>query len=167
VFRYGVSGIYDRPQKDLEFDEKWTHPEFKDAFLVSPFVEMILSDYTFSLQALNVYGGEVHEVGDMAIPDRVPLTVRYPFQQAFKASLETRHALKGNTRLISRTSYTVSQKNDFEYVQWNMNYRFSSLWSGFTELELVRAGERTLQNQNEIAQYKNLDRFLVGIAYVF
>lgn len=167
VFRYGVSGVYDRPQKDLEFEEKWTHPEFKDAMLVSPFVELIYSGYTFALQALNVYGGEVHEVGDMASEDRAPLTVRYPFQQAFKVSLETRYLLKSNQRLISRASYTMSDKNDFEYVQWNVNYRFSSLWSGFTELELVRAGDRTLQNQNEIAQYKNLDRFLVGAAYVF
>ncbi|MGZ3795992.1 MAG: hypothetical protein ACXVB1_06490, partial [Pseudobdellovibrionaceae bacterium] len=63
--------------------------------------------------------------------------------------------------------YTVSHKNDFEYLQWYLNYRFSSLWSGFTELELVRAGEQTSQNQNEIAQYRNLDRFMVGLAYVF
>jgi hypothetical protein len=167
VFRYGLSGVYDRPQKDLEFDERWTHPTFKDAMLVSPYAELIYSGYTFSVQALNVYGGEVRETGDMASEGRAPLTLRYPFQQAFKVGLETRHLLKNNSRLISRTSYTMSDKNDFECVQWNMNYRFSSLWSGFTELELVRAGDSSLQNQNEIAQYKNLDRLLVGAAYVF
>ncbi|MGZ3745385.1 MAG: hypothetical protein ACXWRE_13040 [Pseudobdellovibrionaceae bacterium] len=167
VFRYGVSGIYDRPQKDLEFEEKWTHPEFKDAMLVSPFAELIFADYTFSLQALSIYGGEVHEVGDLASPDRAPLTIRYPFREAVKLSLETRNLFSNSNRLISRTSYTVSHKNDFEYLQWYLNYRFSSLWSGFTELELVRAGEQTSQNQNEIAQYRNLDRFMVGLAYVF
>jgi hypothetical protein len=167
LFHYGVSAIYDRPQKDLEFDEKWTQPKFKDAMLVSPFVELISSSYSLALQALNVYGGDVSELGDLASSDRAPLTIRYSFQQAVKLSLETRYQLKSNRRLISRASYTVSDKNDFEYFQWNMNYRFSALWSGFTELELVRAGDMTPQNQNEIAQYKNLDRLMMGAAYVF
>lgn len=167
VFRYGISGVYDRPQKDLEFEEKWTHPEFQDATLVSPFVELIFKTTTVSLQAVNVYGGEVREVGDMASNDRAPLTMRYPFQQAYKISMDNRFLLKNNRRLTSKASYTMSDKNDFEYIQWAMNYRFSSLWSGFSELELVRAGEVTAQNQNEIAQYKNLDRFMVGAAYVF
>jgi len=167
LFRYGISGIYDRPQKDLEFEDKWTHPEFKDAVLVSPFVEMILNGLTLSVQALNVYGGEVREIGDLASEDRAPLTMRYPFQQAVKVSLDTRFLLKNNRRFTSRASYTISDKNDFEYLQWAMNYRISSVWSAFSELELVRAGELSVQNQNEIAQYKNLDRFLVGGAYVF
>lgn len=167
AFRYGVSGVYDRPQKDLEFEDKWTRPEFQDATLVSPFMELIFKTTTVSVQALTVYGGEVREVGDMASSDRAPLTMRYPFQQAFKISMDNRFLLKNNRRLTSRASYTMSDKNDFEYLQWNLNYRFSSVWSGFSELELVRAGEITAQNQNEIAQYKNLDRFMVGAAYVF
>lgn len=166
-FRYGISGVYDRPQKDLEFDEKWTHPEFQDATLVSPFVELIFKSTTISLQSINIYGGEVREVGDMASTDRAPLTMRYPFQQAVKISMDNRFLLKSNRRLTSHASYTMSTQNDFEYIQWMMNYRFNSLWSGFSELELVRAGELTAQNQNEVAQYKNLDRFMVGAAYVF
>lgn len=167
MFRYGVSLVLDRPQKDLEFDEKWTHPKFQDAVLASPFAELIGSHFTLSLQALNVSGGEVTEVGDMANVDRAPLTMRYPFQQAVKVALETRHVLKNQRRLSTRTSYTVSEKNDFEYLQWKVNYRVSSVWTAFSELELVRAGELTAQNQNEIAQYKNLDRFMMGAAYVF
>lgn len=167
MIRYGVSGVYDRPQKDLEFEEKWTHPEFKDAVLVSPFVELLLKSSTLSLQTLDVYGGEVREVGDMASADRAPLTIRYPFQQALKVAWDARFLMKNNRRLSSRASYTMSTKNDFEYLQWAMSYRFSPLWTGFTELELVRAGDLTAQNQNEIAQYKNLDRFMVGAAYVF
>jgi hypothetical protein len=168
MLRYGASAVLDRPQKDLEFEDKWTHPEFKDAVLTSPFIELIGSHFTFSLQSLNVYGGEVTEVGDdIATQDRAPLTIRYPFQQAVKLALDTRHLLKNNRRLTTRTSYTISDKNDFEYLQWKLNYRLSSLWTGFTELELVRASDMTAQNQNEIAQYKNLDRFMIGAAYVF
>lgn len=165
--RYGVSGVYDRPQKDIEFNERWTRPEFKDAALVSPFVEFMAPKFVVSLQSLNVYGGEVQEVGDMASADRAALTMRYPFQQAYKISLDTRHVLKNMRRLTTRVSYTLSSKNDFEYIQWGLNYRLSSLWTAFTELELVRAGELSAQNQNEIAQFKNLDRFMVGAAYVF
>ncbi len=166
-FRYGLSGVYDRPQKDLEFDGKWTYPQFQDATLVSPFVELIFKTTTISLQGIHIYGGEVREVGDMASADRAPLTMRYPFQQAVKVSMDNRFLLKNNRRLTSHASYTMSAQNDFEYIQWMLNYRLSSLWSGFSELELVRAGELTAKNQNEIAQYKNLDRFMVGAAYVF
>jgi len=166
--RYGVSAVYDRPQKDIEFDSQWTHPEFSDATMVSPFVEVSLGKSTIvALQSLQVYGGQVREVGDMASTDRAPLTTRYPFQQAIKISMDNRFLLKNNSRLTSKLSYTDSEKNDFEYFQWAVNYRFSPVWSGFSELEMVRAGETSAQNQNEIAQYKNLDRFMVGAAYVF
>ncbi|WP_413291031.1 hypothetical protein [Bdellovibrio sp. HCB337] len=167
MFRYGASIVMDRPQKDLEFEEKWTHPTFEDALLTSPFVELIGKQFTLSLQALNITGGEVTEIGDMASADRAPLTMRYPFQQAVKVALETRHVLKNQRRLTSRTSFTTSQTNDFDYLQFKVNYRLSSSWATFTELELVRAGELTAQNQNEIAQYKNLDRFMAGASYVF
>ena len=166
-FRYGLSGVVDRPQKDLNFDPQWTHPEFSDAYLIGPFIEFTWPGITFALESLNIYGGEIHEVGDMASSDRAPLTMIYPFQQAVKASLETRFRLRGTQRLSSKLSYTISDKNDFEYLEWNTNYRFSSLWSIYSELELVRAGDLTAGNQNEIAQYRNDDRFMLGVSYVF
>lgn len=167
MFRYGASVVMDRPQKDIEFDDKWTRPTFQDAVLASPFVELIGNRFTLSLQSLNISGGDVTEVGDMASADRAPLTMRYPFQQAVKIALDTRFVLKNQRRLSTRMSYTVSQQNDFEYVQCKVNYRLSSTWTTFAELELVRAGDLTAENQNEIAQYKNLDRFMAGAAYVF
>lgn len=167
MFRLGASVVWDRPQKDYEFDGKWTYPTFQDAVLVSPFVEMNQKSWSLSLQSLTVSGGGVSEVGDMASASRGPLNMRYPFQQAVKLALDTRHTLKGIRQLRTRSSYTLSDKNDFEYFQWKADYRLTSVWSCFSELELVRAGDVSVKNQNEIAQYKNLDRFLVGATYVF
>lgn len=166
-FRYGVSAVLDRPQKDIEFDEKWTYPKFQEAVLAGPFVEYHQAHFNLSLQSLNVFGGEVVEVGDMASADRAPLTLRYPFQQAVKLTVETPSNFKSQRRWGSRASYTLSDRNQFEFIQWNMNYRWTPLWTGFAELELVRADELTAQNQNEIAQYKNHDRLMLGAAYVF
>jgi hypothetical protein len=166
-FRMGISGVFDRPQKQIDFEDRWTHPEFSDAYLVSPFIEYGQGSYLVSLQSLNIYGGAITEVGDMASADRAPLTLIYPFQQAVKVSLENRLNLRGPQRLTSRLSYTNSQRNDFEFIQWNLNYRLSSLWSTYSELDLLKAGDATSDNQNEIAQYKNDDRFMIGASYVF
>lgn len=166
-FRIGVSGVIDRPQKQLDFEERWTQPRFSDAYLVSPFIEFKLSGLLISLQSLNIYGGEIQEIGDMASAERPPLTMIYPFQQALKTTMENHISFQGPRRLRSRVSYTLSQKNKFEYVQWNVNYRLSALWSVYSELELLKAEEISDTNRNEIAQFKNDDRFLMGVAYVF
>jgi hypothetical protein len=165
--RFGISGVADRPQKEMDFEDRWTRPEFSEAYLISPFLEIGRPEFLVTLQSLNISGGEIREVGDMASTDRPPLTLIYPYQQALKATVENRLGFQGMRRLISRVSYTTSQKNAFDYVQWNMNYRFSSLWSVYSELGLLKAGETTVDNQNEIAQFKNDDRFMIGAAYVF
>lgn len=167
-WRFGVSGMIDHPQNaTIDADPGYTYPTFSDAALVSPFVEWSQPAIAFTLQSLNVYGGQVTEVGDMASPDRAPLTMLFPYQQAIKATMENRFALGGPRRLNSKLSYTISDKNDFEYLQWALNYRFSWVWSIFSELELVRAGDLTASNQNEIAQYRTDDRLMMGVAYVF
>ena len=165
--RIGISGVLDRPQKDIEFEERWTHPQMSDAYLISPYIEYGRPDFLVSLQSLNVYGGEVRDVGDMASADRAPLTMIYPYQQAIKMTLKNRIQFRAMQQITSQVSYTASQKNDFDYVQWGLNYRLSSLWSVFSELDLLKAGDTTMANQNEIAQFKNDDRFMIGAAYVF
>ncbi len=166
-WRFGISGVADRPQKDLDLEERWTRPQFSDAYLVSPFVEYYLPRFAVSLQSLNIYGGEIVEVGDMASPDRPSLSLIYPFQQAIKLTIENRLFLQGLRRLISKLSYTTSQKNDFEFLQWKLSHRFSSLWSMYSELDLLKSGDLSRSNQNEISQFKNDDRFMIGAAYVF
>ena len=166
-WRFGISGVLDRPQKSLDLEERWTRPQFSDAYLISPFIEYTRSLFAVSLQSLNIYGGEVLEVGDMASADRPPLTLVYPFQQAIKLTFENRLFTRGIRRLISKLSYTTSQKNDFEFLQWKLSHRFSSLWSMYSELDLLKSGDLTYSNQNEISQFKNDDRFMIGAAYVF
>jgi len=166
-WRVGVSGVLDRPQKDLEFEERWTRPELSDAYLLSPFIEYGVPGFLVSLQGLNIYGGEIREVGDMASAERAPLTLLYPFQQAVKATLENKFQFLGPRRILSRLSYTTSQQNDFDFIQWSLRYRLSSLWTVFSEVDLLKAGDTTKSNRNEIAQFKNDDRLMIGAAYVF
>ncbi|MBC7370348.1 MAG: hypothetical protein H7326_02215 [Bdellovibrionaceae bacterium] len=166
-FRMGISGVLDRPQKDIDFEDRWTRPVMSDAYLVSPFIEYGRPNFLVTVQSLNIYGGEVREVGDMASADRAPLTMIYPYQQAIKATLDNKFQIRGFGRVLSRFAYTASQKNDFDYVQWSLNYKMSNMWSLFTELDMLKAGDTSKTNQNEIAQFKNDDRFMIGAAHVF
>ena len=70
-------------------------------------------------------------------------------------------------KLLGGVSYTRSDRNDFSMVRFNGRLRLSSLWSIYSEMQLIEAGLLTKDNQNDIAQFANNDRFLIGVAYVF
>ncbi|WP_374073753.1 hypothetical protein [Bdellovibrio bacteriovorus] len=165
--RFGVSGMWDRPNKDDIFEEQWTHPVFEDAVLVSPFVEWNNGRWGVSLQHLDIFGGDVKEEGELANPNRASLMSRYPFKQAQQISLLTNYAFRKNRRLIGKLSYTHSEKNSFDLIRLSGRFRLSGMWSIISEMQIVKAGPLTADNQNEIAQFENNDRLMVGAAYVF
>jgi hypothetical protein len=166
-FRMGVSGTYDRPSQDQIFEEKWTHPVFEPATLVSPFVEWSNARWGVSVQTLDVFGGKVTEEGTLANPNRAALTMRYPYQQAQQIALMTNYGFSKNRRLISKLSLTHSDKNDFDLIRVSAKFRLSGLWSLMAEMQMVKAGPLTAENQNEISQFVNNDRLMLGAAYVF
>lgn len=166
-FRMGLSSLLDRPNKDMTFESKWTHPVLQDALLVSPFVEWSNGSIGWSLQHLEVYGGKVSEKGDLADPKRAALMVRYPFQQAQQVAFIFNQTLGKKRRLLSKISLTHSEKNSFDLIRVSARLRLSGLWSLVGEAQLVRADMLTPENQNEIAQFVNNDRFMLGAAYVF
>ncbi|WP_413568153.1 hypothetical protein ACLWBD_10600 [Bdellovibrio sp. HCB117] len=165
--RMGVSGLYDRPNKDDIFEEQWTHPVFEDAVLLSPFVEWTNGRWGVNLQHLDIIGGDVREEGELANPDRAALMTRYPYKQAQQISLMTNYAFRKNRRLIGKLSITHSDKNQFDLVRLSARFRLSGIWSLVGEMQMVKAGELTASNQNEIAQFVNNDRLMLGAAYVF
>ncbi|KYG63578.1 hypothetical protein AZI87_14335 [Bdellovibrio bacteriovorus] len=165
--RMGVSGLYDRPNKDDIFEEQWTHPVFEDAVLLSPFVEWTNGRWGVNLQHLDIIGGDVREEGELANPDRAALMTRYPYKQAQQISLMTNYAFRKNRRLIGKLSFTHSDKNQFDLVRLSARFRLSGIWSLVGEMQMVKAGELTASNQNEIAQFVNNDRLMLGAAYVF
>ncbi|WP_373997686.1 hypothetical protein [Bdellovibrio bacteriovorus] len=165
--RMGVSGLYDRPNKDDIFEEQWTHPVFEDAVLLSPFIEWTNGRWGVNLQHLDIIGGDVREEGELANPDRAALMTRYPYKQAQQISLMTNYAFRKNRRLIGKLSFTHSDKNQFDLVRLSARFRLSGIWSLVGEMQMVKAGELTASNQNEIAQFVNNDRLMLGAAYVF
>lgn len=166
-FRMGISGTYDRPSTDDIFEEKWTHPVFEEATLLSPYVEWSNARWGVSLQHLEIIGGKVTEEGELANPNRAALMTRYPYQQAQQIALMTNYGFKKDRRFISKISLTHSEKNDFDLVRLSTRFRLSGLWSLLGEMQLVRAGPMTVENQNEIAQFVNNDRLMLGAAYAF
>ncbi len=166
-FRVGMSGILDRPSQDQIFEEKWTHPVFQQATLLSPYVEWSNARWGVSLQHLDIIGGEVTEEGELANPGRAALQTRYPYQQAQQIAFMTNYGFSKNRRLISKLSLTHSDKNDFDLIRISARFRLSGLWSLMGEAQMVKAGPQTVENQNEIAQFVNNDRLMVGAAYVF
>lgn len=166
-FRLGVSGLYDKPNKDDIFEEKWTHPIFDDAFLVSPFIEWANGAFGVALQHLDIFGGKVTEEGELASADRAPLMTRYPYQEATQLSVMGNFSFKRSTKLATKISFTHSEKNKFDLIRMSARLRLSGLWSFISEMQMVRAEPVDMDNQNEVAQFVNNDRLMVGAAYVF
>ncbi|MNJ94690.1 hypothetical protein D3C87_123920 [compost metagenome] len=165
-WRFGVSATHDRPNQDSIFEEQWTHPTFENATLISPFIEWENPVLAISFQRLDVSGGKVTEVGELANPNRAPLMSRYPFRQANQISGMTHFNFGKGRRLFVKGSYTQSDLNDFRLIRLNTRLKFSRLWSVFGEAQLVDAGELTAENQNDIAQFVNNDRVMFGVSYV-
>jgi len=94
-----------------------------------------------------------------------PLTNLYPFQQADQISLLTTLSMGHGQKLYAKVSYTKSEKNDFELIRVNSRYRLSGLWYFFGEMQLLKAGEVSKDNVNDIAQFVNNDRLMLGISY--
>lgn len=163
----GVSGMWDRPMKEAGFTEEWTYSVFSDAVLVSPFVEFRQSAWGLTLQHLDIFGGKITEKGELADPARVPLMSRYPYQQADQLSVLTNFNLGKSRRLQTKVSYLYSAKNEFELIRMQARLRISAMWSFISEAQLVKAESLSAENQNEIAQFVNNDRLMVGAAYVF
>lgn len=164
--RMGVSTILDRPTKEKVFeDPDWTQPVFEDALLVSPFIEWDNGWWAVNLMRLDIHGGQVTEVG----ADRAnePLTNLYPFYHANQASLLTSFSLGKARRLITKVSFTQSDENDFQLFRMNARLRISGLWSFFGEMQMLKAGPTSQSNQNDLAQFANNDRLMLGAAYVF
>jgi hypothetical protein len=164
---FGLSAIWENPDKSDNFDDKWTHPSFNSALMWTPFFDWSSRYWSVSFQHLGLIGGEVNEVGDLADPRRAALMVRYPFQQAEKLTISSHHYLKKNRRIQSKLSLTHSQKNDFDLLQASARVHLSPAWSILGEMQLVRAGLPSSDNQNSISQFVNNDRMMLGAVYVF
>ncbi|MEN0060490.1 MAG: hypothetical protein AAGB31_16740, partial [Bdellovibrio sp.] len=166
-WKWGVSGMWDRPTREEIFEEKWTHPVFEEAVLVSPFMEWNNGRWGVSLQHMEIFNGDVHEEGDLASDDRAPLMTRYPYRQAQQVALMYSGSFAKTRRWTGKVSYTHSQKNDFDLIRISSRLTLSRWWALMAEAQLVKAGELSVENQNEIAQYVNNDRLMAGVAYVF
>lgn len=166
--RFGVSGILERPTKDDTFEADWTRPVYSDAFLLSPFIEMDWGRWAFNYQRLDIFGGKVTEEGELASADRAPLMARYPFRQANQVSILSNWNFSKVRRLLAKVSYTIPDNDSFQLIRFNARWRLSGLWSLMAEAQVVKAGEfATAADQNEIAQFENNDRFMMGAGYVF
>ena len=162
-FKFGVSGIWDRPTKDKLFDDQWSQPTFEDAILVSPFVEWNNGVWGLSVMRLDIFGGQVTEVGENLA--NTPLTNLYPYQEANQIAVLGNFNLGHGERLFAKISYTQSDKNDFQMFRFNTRYRLSGLWSLFGESQILKAGPTDKNNVNDIAQFANNDRLMLGVAY--
>jgi hypothetical protein len=166
--RVGVSGIWERPTQDDAFESDWTRPIYSDAFLLSPFLEVDWGRWSFNLQRLDIFGGKVTEEGELASADRAPLMARYPFRQANQVSVISNWNFSKVRRLLAKVSYTVPDNDSFQLIRFNARWRLSGLWSVISEAQVVKAGKyATAADQNEIAQFENNDRFMIGAGYVF
>ena len=163
--KWGLSGLYDRPNQDPLFEEKWTRPVFSNATLISPYVDIAFQGWALSLSRLDVYGGKVREEGALASEDRPPLSNRYPFRQANQAALISDWKLRRGQRVTSKVSYLQSELNEFSLLRLQGRYRWTKDWGFHVEAQLVQAQELNKENQNDIAQFSNNDRFMIGVSY--
>lgn len=165
--KFGVSSIWEKPQKTPEFEPRWTYPEMDPSQIVSGFIDFDFRYVQFSLERLKVFGGDVNEVGDLASADRAAITTRYSFKEANRMSLKNVILVRKGRKILNQLALTQSALNQFQIVQLKSQMQFSSTWTVYGDLQLVKADELTRQNQNEIAQFANNDQLSLGVNYAF
>jgi hypothetical protein len=162
--RFGLSYLWDRPEV-LSFDPEWTAPAFSEAQVFSPHVQFNYKKHTIRFDYLRMEGGEVREVGEFASSDRAPISSRFPFREALRGRYEFEMPLKKFQRIRMAVSWTHSDLNQFDLIQTRGTYKFSRLWQGYFDMQLLRARELTARNSNEISPYENNDRLMIGMSY--
>lgn len=165
--RYGISSTIDRPNKEKVFEQNLTSPVFTDALLVSGFVEYDSGPIKLSIQRMQIFGGDISEVGKLASAERRPLMTRYSFKQANEFSGVLYKKLGANRRLELKTSIMGSDDGSFLLTRTHGTLNISSLWQIFGELQLIKASTDRPDSQNEIINYANNDRFMLGASYAF
>lgn len=167
----GLSVIYDNPTQPT-YSDGFTHPKFTAATLVSPFAEVRFrgsrsSVWKLGVQALDISGGGVEDEGPDAAEDRGALTSRYPFSRAVELYGAMSMRFSKRQRILSKISYMQSDENKFSVIKWNNLWSLDSHWDLLTDLVLVEAADATRDNQNDISQFKNHDRLIIGASYGF
>jgi|GEM_PF-1340447 len=167
----GVSTIYDHPSQP-SYKEGYTHPVLSSATLVSPYIEarFLASKrmaWKLGVQGLNISGGQVEDQGEDASDDRAALTSRYPFQRAAEIYTAMSLHFSKKQKILSRLSYMQSDKNKFSIIKWNNLWSLDRNWELITDLVLVDAAQTNKENQNDISQFTNHDRLIIGASYAF
>ncbi len=165
--RTGVSGLKDSPQNNSNLESHWTKPVLSTATSVSPYIDIDGGMFGGSIAYIQVQGGDIAEVGSLANPDRMTLNSTYRFKEATDLGLRMRYRMAKNKYLVSQIHWTQSAKNQFELIKWSNMMKFARSWNVFGEVQLVKAEEQSLLNRNEVAEYANNDRIMIGAGYVF
>ncbi|MFN9068929.1 MAG: hypothetical protein ACK5V3_17015, partial [Bdellovibrionales bacterium] len=165
LLELGFSYISDQPTNNPESDPEWTNPNFAEAQILAVYAQLNLSQQKLSLESLNVEGGEVTEVGDLASPDRAAISSRYPMTQAIKLRHQLNFPLKKMQKITWDTSWTSSQKNEFELIQFRGTFHMNRRWQVYADMQFVKAEPLSAENVNDVASFADNDRLLVGIAH--
>lgn len=169
----GVSAMQDQPpsekdQRAVFSNSSMTVPIYSTATMWSPWLDVRLAKgWKASLQHLSVDGGEVVEQGKLADPPHASITQRYPYTEANQVSLEFDQRLAQRRRLIMRAAYMQSEKNEFQLFRWTGRLQLGPEWSLQSEMQLVDAADPSPSNSNAISDFRNNDRILLGVGYVF
>lgn len=162
----GLGFVYDQPEK-IKIENDYTYPEIQSAQLYSPYVEAKYKTYRLGYQFLTVRGGKVNDIGSDASENQASFTYRYPYREASELYFSIRQRLSSKQRIDSRFSYLWSQLNEFSIIKWNSLWTINSMWAINLELSLVEAQSDSAENPNAIYQFRNNDRMLLGVSYVF
>lgn len=164
IVELGLSYIGDQPTNN-PIDPEWTNPRYQEAQIYSTYVQLNFRRQKWSFETLNVEGGEVIEVGDLASPVRAPISSRYPMTQALKIRHQLNLPLKGFQRVSWDTSWTRSERNQFDLLQFRGTFHVNRRWQVYTDMQFVRAEALTSENVNDVASFADNDRLMVGVAH--
>lgn len=168
-FRFGLNSTWDRPRNESAlWKEGWTRPDFRDAQIYSQYIEWnFFKNHRIGIKNLNIFNGDVVEIGEWGSSKRPAISARFPFRQARGLYLMDRWKIGRNEFLMSQVEYSWSDFNEFDLLRTQVSYTLNKKWKLDSELIFVDAKDVTVQNYNEIAEYRNNDRWMMGATYVF
>lgn len=164
ITEWGVSYLSDQPTNNTA-EQDWTNPVYADAKIYSAYAQLNLKGQKWSVEVLQVDGGEVQEIGKLANPDRPAISSRYPMTQAYKIRHQLDIPLRGIQRIGWDTSWTRSDKNEFDLIQFKGSFHFSRRWQVYADMQFVKAQPLTVKNANDVASFADNDRLMVGVAH--
>lgn len=156
-----LSFLQTNPQQPY-FSSTSNIPTLENSLNWGPQIIYNLKPFQFEVSYFDTQGGHVFETGPDTSPERLSLTQRYLFRQAFQIQGNYSDIFLKKIKWEGQLQYRFSSTDQFKQIRFRNKLNIKGPWAFWSDLILIETADDGNINMNT---YRNLDQFWIGASY--